>query len=605
MAKKSIVPFIAAQFPSFIGDTDTLLIPFMEAYYEWLSQDGNIYATVQDLSQLNDIDEAIKKFSDEFQSEYLSSFPNNMLADKALVIKHIKDLYKAKGTPKAVRLLIRILFNEDSEIFLPSSQIFKTSAAKWNRDVTIRFKITSGFLNAFENVQGSITTEGRFIPVDITKIERVDGTTDQFEAYIAIKIKLQINAQATLTTSSFTGELVRTIVKKTVKVQGNGFAVGDIFEINKSGGTGTVIKVTKVSATSGLKSFEFVKFGTGYTSSFITELLPISSNVGGDNKNLTIQRSNGLDILETRESTSDDNINRFQDEILISKFTYVDNINYFENNTYVGEVVNQTTSETVSVTESNANAATIFFELGYVHEYPGYYSTNVGFTSDASYLQDGEYYQQFSYVVKTSVPYADYLTPVNNLVHPAGLRLFGDYLIDRQLNILVDIENRLNLLEFNIIDTVSMADEITSKILAKNILDTVSGLETILKTYSKAIVETSQAVDQEIKTLTKNLVETIQSTDEHTKTVDKNLEEILTAFDTEAKSIDKPLEEVIQASDIGCAILNGYYTLENTGPYWQCGYAVDETIMADPSFLFVDSSDSRLTDGTDLIKANE
>jgi hypothetical protein len=605
MAKKSIVPFIASQFPSFIGDTDTLLIPFMEAYYEWLSQEGNIYARMQDLSELNNIDEAIKKFTDEFQSEYLSNFPNNMLADKALVIKHIKDLYKAKGTPKAVRLLIRILFNEDSEIFLPSSQVFKTSAAKWNRDVTIRFRITSGFLNSFENVQGSISTEGRFIPVDITKIERVEGTTDQFEAFIFIKTKLQINAAATLTTDSFTGELVRTITKKTVKVQGSGFAVGDIFQINKSGGTGTVIKVTKVSPTSGLKSFEFVKFGTGYTSSFITELLPISSAVGGDNKNLTIQRINGLDIVESRETTSDDNVNRFQDDILISKFTYVDNPNYFEDNTYVGEVVNQTTSETVTVTEANTNAATIFFELGYVHEYPGYYSTNVGFTSDASYLQDGEYYQQFSYVVKTSVPYADYVTPVNNLVHPAGLRLFGDYLIDRQLNILVDIENRLNLLEFNIIDTVSMADEITSKILAKNILDTVSGLETILKTYSKAIEETVQSTDQEFKTYTKNLVDSVQMTEEFFKSTDKNLVEILTSFDSEIKSVDKPVEEIITASDIGCAILNGYYQLENDGPYWQCGYAVDETIMVDPSFVFVDTEESRLTDGTDLIKANE
>ncbi|MDE3023022.1 MAG: hypothetical protein KGI54_14400 [Pseudomonadota bacterium] len=58
---------------------------------------------------------------------------------------------------------------------------------------------------------------------------------------------------------------------------------------------------------------------------------------------------------------------------------------------------------------------------------------NASFVDDRSMLsstkrlQDGEYYQEFSYVLSADVPTKDYALVVDKLIHPSGTRRFGYY----------------------------------------------------------------------------------------------------------------------------------------------------------------------------------
>lgn len=583
MTEKSLVPFIKNQFPTYLLESNSLFPDFMEAYYEWVSLEGGYARVGYDLETSTQIDKSFEKFSEEFISEYINDIPNDIVVDKVLLIKKISELYKAKGTPKAVKFLLKIISNVDSEIFLPSTQIFRPSAAKWNKDISVRFTLASGVISSFNNIAAQIVTPARTYDVDIIRIERVENTADQFEAFIALDFKIIIEDGGTIVTDTFVGNLVQTITKKTILNNGSQFLIGDVFEIVNGDGTGLKIKVSKVTATSGLKFFDIIEFGSGYDTSFIIDIQPKTVQGVVNTENFNIQLIDEFAVVQQNISYStDDNISRMMDEITLVRFDYVDNINYFENNTYVGEILNTTTSETIAQADGESVACRVSFELGYVLEYPGYYSTNIGFPSDASYIQDGSYFQQFSYVVKSEVQYDEYQSAVNRIVHPAGMRMFGEYVINRELDILINVVNRLNKLETNIIDTINSVD-VETKIVMKAVLEEITSADVHIKNLIKVLVDEPTAADVPTKTFTKDIDDLISIEDEIIfKNLNKMLEDEIDTFDFATKTYSKSIEDTPVSNDFGCVVFGEHYyeiTEVQTygGTYWECGYTTNET----------------------------
>jgi hypothetical protein len=128
---RQLTPFIASQFPEFYREDGPNFIAFMEAYYEWMEQQGNPIYESRSLYEYSDIDETLQQFISHFKYSYIDGIPDTALVDKRLLIKHAVDLYRAKGTERAVRLLMRLLFNEDAEVFIPNEALFRPSEASW------------------------------------------------------------------------------------------------------------------------------------------------------------------------------------------------------------------------------------------------------------------------------------------------------------------------------------------------------------------------------------------------------------------------------------------------------------------------------------------
>jgi hypothetical protein len=59
----------------------------------------------------------------------------------------------------------------------------------------------------------------------------------------------------------------------------------------------------------------------------------------------------------------------------------------------------------------------------------GKYLNNEGFLSDKQKLQDSEFYQKFSYVIKAGRNISQWKNTYNKLVHPAGFKYFGEILV--------------------------------------------------------------------------------------------------------------------------------------------------------------------------------
>jgi hypothetical protein len=62
-----------------------------------------------------------------------------------------------------------------------------------------------------------------------------------------------------------------------------------------------------------------------------------------------------------------------------------------------------------------------------VFTYPGRYLDDTGFPSSYNFLQDRDYYQPYSYVVKITQSIVDYKQYLLDLIHPAGTKVWGEY----------------------------------------------------------------------------------------------------------------------------------------------------------------------------------
>ena len=72
------------------------------------------------------------------------------------------------------------------------------------------------------------------------------------------------------------------------------------------------------------------------------------------------------------------------------------------------------------------------------YTYPGRYLNDDGFLSAYNFLEDRDYYQNFSYVIRMNQSIDTYRKYLKDLLHPAGMKLFGEYLfVDEMLNLIV------------------------------------------------------------------------------------------------------------------------------------------------------------------------
>ena len=131
---KFISPLIPAQFPSFYRDQNNgqaLFIAFVKAYYEWLEQPSNIGYQSRSLYDLTDIDNTEQAFISHFKNTYLTSIPETIISSPQLLVKHILDLYRSKGSRRSYELLFRLLFDEDIDVYIPNNYLLKPSDGIW------------------------------------------------------------------------------------------------------------------------------------------------------------------------------------------------------------------------------------------------------------------------------------------------------------------------------------------------------------------------------------------------------------------------------------------------------------------------------------------
>jgi hypothetical protein len=140
---------IPSQLPEFIRDNSEYakFVEFLQAYYEWMEQNGKVLDLSKNILNYRDIDETTDQFLDYFVNEFLPYFPEDALIDKRRAVKIARQLYKSKGTPASYSFLFRILYDSDFEYFNTSDAVLRASDGLWYVAKSVRLSSTdSNFL---------------------------------------------------------------------------------------------------------------------------------------------------------------------------------------------------------------------------------------------------------------------------------------------------------------------------------------------------------------------------------------------------------------------------------------------------------------------------
>ncbi len=180
---QSLSYLIANQLPDFVRQEYPIFVTFLEKYYEFLDQDGQVNNFLLNYEKNFDVNRTLDIFLPKFKNQYAQNFPLSAQLDDRRLIKFIKQFYEAKGSEKAIELLFRILYNERTEFFYPSEHVLRASDGIWIEDVTLKLATDNAITaNPFdlsgktvkiiyhENV-GSVTFE-RTVETNITNVTK-------------------------------------------------------------------------------------------------------------------------------------------------------------------------------------------------------------------------------------------------------------------------------------------------------------------------------------------------------------------------------------------------------------------------------------------------
>lgn len=192
LVQDQLPDFIQADYPAFVN--------FIKAYYEWMEQTSGVTYSSRKLLDYADVDSTTEDFLHYFKTKFLPYFPEDILCDKAKLIKTIREFYQKKGSEESLKFLFRVLYNQDITVSYPKENILKASDGKWF--VPQVFKLTSSNTSASLDLttltkRRALGTESSASCVIESVFKTIDPTTNQeiFEAYVSNVNRKFINGE--------------------------------------------------------------------------------------------------------------------------------------------------------------------------------------------------------------------------------------------------------------------------------------------------------------------------------------------------------------------------------------------------------------------------
>lgn len=250
--------------------------------YIRISTPGGVLYQARNLFNYRDVDSTIDRFILYFKEKYLKNIQFDTASNKKQLIKHSLDLYRAKGTERAIDLFFKLVYGTDAKVYYPGDDLFRVSDGEWVRPQYIEITATDRAID--------------YVGKQITGID--SGATAFVERYIKRRVKNGV--VAILYISNIRGAFVNNEVLKTNRVYndspkvvgsltevqvvtgGKLFAVGDIVSFESSKGDRGQARVSQITNRTGVVDFLFNDGGFGYTlnaQSIISEKVITFANV--------------------------------------------------------------------------------------------------------------------------------------------------------------------------------------------------------------------------------------------------------------------------------------------------------------------------------------
>ena len=431
---------VEQQFPAFIRDDYPKMVDFTRAYYDYMAQTEN-----GRIKNLRDIDETSGDYLNHLQNEFLynaakPNFQQDFAAED--FIRFSRQFYATKGTEESIKFLFRAQTAQEVEIEYPSELIFKPSTAKWFQEQSIKVVMTQDSIPAPYFIGNYLTIKNSKGIEQTLEISNVDDltvkiTNDElstiFEIFFTTELIIDVAPGDTVFGTNFYSTIIPSLTGIEIVNPGNNFRVGQAIKLDSITGTGAVAVITNVLTGGAIRNLKIIKFGNNYTSDFYLNVVPEGVFVG-TGASFIVPSINGVtaDILRNIKDVTEG----FLETQSILRSDYVlndsgDTFPFYTNPGYDGTYVSQSSNRQVFYLEEDYSGA-LLCNVGAVCTYPGKYLDQTGMPSNASVLQDNNYYQDFSYVIKSTIDIENYRDTITALAHPAGFKMFGEMSIDNE-----------------------------------------------------------------------------------------------------------------------------------------------------------------------------
>ncbi len=297
-----ISTLVKDQFPDFYKEEGENFLAFVQAYYEYLEQNGKMTDAIQNLQSYQDIATTTEDFISYFINQFLPGVPLNVAADKKLLVKYARQNNQARGTLGAYKLLFRALYNESIEVVYPADQILKVSDGDWNID---RYLVSaydpSNYAFIGKTIKGA-ESEAEALVEDVTRrsvkgrdlmqifVSNVRGTFNHLEP-VRLKGDISSTGHAPIVEAGINSVDIIT--------PGGEYAPGDELELLSSlNGDFAKVVVTSVQDLGGTLTFSLVNGGSGYTPSTDPGGSTIEF-IGGDGSGPASFQIGSTDIVDT------------------------------------------------------------------------------------------------------------------------------------------------------------------------------------------------------------------------------------------------------------------------------------------------------------------
>lgn len=353
---------IDSQFPDFVSENHPRFLEFIRAYYEWMETQNNPLYESKNILKNQDVDYAQEKYLEQLFKEFLVHIPRNIVVDKANLLKNIRQFYRTRGTERSYELFFRFLYGLNCEFYYPRVDILKVSDGKWIEQKTLRVFATQG------------------TPISFVS-NRIRGRTSNTTAFVERVVLIQ--------ESSFTGH---ELILNRSSITGN-FLPGETIELDVPN---TAI-TARISPVASQVTFSKALDGSEYNGAGYSVGQKFKINYIGE----------GLEVEVVSVGTLGQ----------IQKLKIVDYGLGYEQSFPIVQYPLTSPSAT--------QTALVDVTLGAIITYDGYYLNQDGQLSALKYIHDGEYYQQFSYVLYVDESFNTYKSLLNDLLHPVGFKVFG------------------------------------------------------------------------------------------------------------------------------------------------------------------------------------
>jgi len=364
---------VTSLLPDYVVSDHPRFVAFIEAYFEFLEQEGNSRFAAATIDKNIDVDQTLESFIKFFKDQYLTEFPTILESgiDDKFLVKNIKDYYQEKGNPRSLDLLFRILFNLPADVEFPRDKILSLSDA----DVDNRPQII------FSNYTGV-------------------STFAESESY---QIKQTINEDPTtgVRATAFLDDV------KVINFEGTNFVHADLLKVQ---GNFAIDVPVQVFGSTGDSSFEKVIP--------VFKRLKINDGGSGYSRNDTIviktDRNKIVETLKVKKVSS------------TGAILTVDSIN---------QPIIDVGNYNISVESTGVSADFTLTQPVATIVRPRVFKTQRGLVSSDSTLQDNNKFQQFSYVIKAEKSLRDYSELLKKLFHPSGVKFFSQFQFQREFTL--------------------------------------------------------------------------------------------------------------------------------------------------------------------------